>query len=338
MLKHLFVADPKQSPMRLDKFLVDRMFKVTRTKIQNAIKAGLVFVNADDSMSANYKIRPNDKIEVHIPKPYDESIGVQPEAIPLDVRYEDEHLLVVYKPAGLVVHPGIKNYHGTLVNALVYYFNDLPIMAGNPENRPGLVHRIDKNTSGLLVVAKSEEACFGLAKQFQAHTIHRRYQAIVWGEPAEDEGTIERWVGRDQRFRTKMAVLPDEKHAKWSITHYKVIERLYYVSLVECRLETGRTHQIRVHMKHIGHPLFNDYKYGGDRIVKGTIFGKYKQFVENCFKVIPYHALHAKELGFIHPATNEEMLFTTELPEAMELCLERWRNYVHDRKSKLALD
>ena len=336
--KHLFVADPKQSPLRLDKFLTDRIFKVTRSKIQGAIRAGLVYVNGDDSIKANYKVRPGDQIEVHIPKPYDEGVRVEPEKIPLDIRYEDDHLLVVYKPAGMVVHPGIGNYRGTLVNALVWYFKDLPIMPGNPENRPGLVHRIDKNTSGLLVVAKSDEASFGLSKQFQQHTIHRRYQAIIWGEPEEDEGTIKCRVGRHQRYRTKMTVLTDERYGKWSVTHYKVLERLYYVSLVECRLETGRTHQIRVHFSHLGHPLFNDFKYGGNKIVKGTIFSKYKQFVENCFRVMPRHALHAKELGFVHPVTKKEMLFTTDLPDSMKDCLERWRNYVQDRKSKLALE
>lgn len=336
--KHLFIADPKQGPVRLDKFLTDRIFKVARNRIQGAIKAGLVYVNGDDNVRANYKVRPNDEIEILIPKPYDEGVGVEPDEIPLDIRYEDDHILVVYKPAGMVVHPGIGNYRKTLVNALVFYFKDLPIMAGNPENRPGLVHRIDKNTSGLLVVAKTEEASLGLSKQFAAHTIHRRYQAIVWGEPEEEEGTIETWTGRHPRFRTKMTVLPDEKKGKWSITHYKVLEKLYYVSLIECRLETGRTHQIRVHMKYKGHPLFNDTKYGGDRVVKGTIFSKYKAFVDNCFKIMPRHALHAKELGFVHPITNEEMLFTTELPAEMQECLDKWRNYVHDRKSKLALD
>ena len=336
--KHMFIADPKQGPIRLDKFLTDRLFKVTRSRIQQAIKAGLVFVNGDDSIKANYKIRPHDEIAIHIFKPYDEGLKVTPEEIPLDIRYEDDHLLVVYKPAGMVVHPGIKNYNGTLVNALVYYFKDLPIMPGNPENRPGLVHRIDKNTSGLLVVAKSDEASYGLAKQFYNHSIHRRYQAIIWGEMEEEEGTIQCWMGRHPRFRTKMTVLPDEKHAKWSVTHYKVLERLYYVSLVECRLETGRTHQIRVHFASKGHPLFNDYKYGGDRIVKGTVFSKYKQFVENCFEAMPRHALHAKELGFIHPITKEKMLFSTELPEEMQDCLARWRTYVTDRKAKLTLD
>ncbi len=335
---HFFVADPKQSTMRLDKFLTDRVFKVTRSRIQNAIKAGLVFVNGDDLVKSNYKVRPGDRIEFLIPKPYDEAITVQPDEIPLDIRYEDDYLLVVYKPAGMVVHPGIGNYRRTLVNALVYYFQDLPVMAGNPENRPGLVHRIDKNTSGLLVVAKSDDAIFKLAKQFQEHTIHRRYQAIVWGEPEEDEGTIENWIGRHPRFRTKMAVMEDEKHAKWSVTHYKVLERLYYVSLIECNLETGRTHQIRVHFSNMGHPLFNDTKYGGDRIMKGTVFSKYKQFVENCFKIMPRHALHAKELGFVHPITGEQMMFTTELPTSMEDCLARWRTYVTDRKSKLTLE
>ncbi len=335
---HLFIADPKQGPVRLDKFLTDKVFKVTRNRVQNAIKAGLVFVNGDDLVKSNYKVRPGDRIEFMIPKPYDEAVTVQPDEIPIDIRYEDEHLLVVYKPAGMVVHPGIGNYRRTLVNALVFYFNDLPVMAGNPENRPGLVHRIDKNTSGLLVVAKTDEAVFKLAKQFQNHTIHRRYQAIVWGEPAEDEATIQNWIGRHPRFRTKMTVLDEDENGKWSVTHYKVLERLYYVSLIECNLETGRTHQIRVHMSNAGHPLFNDSKYGGDRIVKGTVFSKYKQFVENCFQGMPHQALHAKELGFIHPATGEQMMFKTELPQEMEDCLQRWRTYVSDRKSKLTLD
>ena len=337
--KHLFVADPKQGAMRLDKFLTDRIYKITRSRVQTAIKAGLVFVNGSDWVKANYKVRPGDRIEFMMPKAYDESVGIVPDDIPLDIHYEDEHLMVVYKPAGMVVHPGIGNYRRTLVNALAFYFQDkkLPVMPGNPENRPGLVHRIDKNTSGLILVGKTEQAIFGLAKQFQDHSIHRRYQAIVWGEPEEDEGTIKNWVGRHPRFRTKMTVLDSEKHAKWAVTHFKVLERLYYVSLIECRLETGRTHQIRVHMSNAGHPLFNDYKYGGDRVVKGTIFSKYKQFVENCFKIMPRHALHAKELGFVHPATGKDMLFETELPKQMTDCLAKWRTYVADRKAKLTL-
>lgn len=335
---HLFIADPKQGPVRLDKFLTDRVFKITRSRVQNAIKAGMVTVNEEEE-KANYKIRPGDRVEFRMPRPLDEAVTLQPDDIPLDIRYEDDHIMVVHKPAGMVVHPGVGNYRRTLVNALVHYFNgkDLPVMEGNPENRPGLVHRIDKNTSGLLVLGKSEEAIYKLAKQFFDHTVHRRYQAIIWGEPEEDEGTIENYVGRHPRFRTKMTVLEDEKNGKWACTHWKVLERLYYVSLIELRLETGRTHQIRIHMMHQGWPLFNDEKYGGDRIRKGTIFSKYKQFVENTFKVMPRHALHAKELGFVHPITGEEMLFTSELPDSMQQCLERWRNYVADRRAKLTL-
>lgn len=338
--KHLFIADPKQGAIRLDKFVTDRVFKITRSRVQNAIKAGLVSVNGDDTVKSNYKIRPGDRIELTIPRPIDESNTVQPDHIPLDIRYEDEHLLVLHKPAGLVVHPGVGNHRNTLVNALVYYFQsgDLPVMPGNPDNRPGLVHRIDKNTSGLMVIAKTEEAIFKLAKQFQQHTIHRRYQAIIWGEPEEDEGTVQNFIGRHPRFRKKMTVYDGDTEGKWSVTHYKVLERLYYVSLVECQLETGRTHQIRVHMSHLGHPLFNDEKYGGAHIVKGTIFSKYKQFVENCFEIMPRHALHAKELGFIHPSTGKEMLFTSDLPLSMVQCLERWRIYVNDRKAKLTLE
>ena len=337
--KHLFVADPKQGAIRLDKFLTDRIFKITRSRVQNAIKAGLVSVNGDDSIKSNYKIRPGDRIEFYFPRPYDEACSVLPDKIPLDIRYEDDHLLVLHKPAGMVVHPGVGNYRLTLVNALVHYFQekDLPIMPGNPDNRPGLVHRIDKNTSGLMVIAKTEDAIFKLAKQFQAHTIHRRYQAIIWGEPEENEGTVKNFIGRHPRYRTKMSVTDEEGRGKWSVTHFRVIEKLYYVSLVECSLETGRTHQIRVHMSHLGHPLFNDEKYGGSEIVKGTVFSKYRQFVENCFQVMPRHALHAKEIGFVHPATDEKMVFTSELPDTMLQCLERWRTYVADRKAKLSL-
>lgn len=336
---HVYVADPKQGAMRIDKFLTDRVFKITRSRVQNAIKAGMVTVNGAE-IKSNYVIRPGDRIEFRMPRPLEDVVTVQPDDIPLDIRYEDDHIMVVYKPAGMVVHPGIGNYRGTLVNALVAYHNgkNLPVMAGNPENRPGLVHRIDKNTTGLLVIGKTEDAIYKLAKQFFDHTVHRRYHAIIWGEFEEDEGTIESYLARHPRFRTRMAVTDDEAQGKWACTHWKVLERLYYVSLLELHLETGRTHQIRVHMASKGHPLFNDEKYGGAHVVKGTVFSKYKQFVENCFQAMPRHALHAKELGFTHPATGERMLFTSDLPAGMEDCLNRWRNYVADRRAKLTLE
>lgn len=335
---HLFVADPGQGVMRIDKFLTEKVHKVTRSRVQNAIKAGFVTVN-EEEVKPNYKVRPNDRIIFRMPRPIDEAVTLEAQDIPLDIVYEDEHLLVVHKPAGMVVHPGVGNWQGTLVNALMHHYQgqSLPVMEGNPENRPGLVHRIDKDTSGLLVIGKTEDAIYKLARQFFDHTVHRRYVAIVWGEPEEEEGTIESFIGRHPKFRTKMTVADDERDGKWSVTHWKMLEPLYYVSLVEMRLETGRTHQIRVHMMHKGHPLFNDEKYGGDRIRKGTVFSKYQQFVDNLFKILPRQALHAKELGFVHPATGEEMMFVSELPEEFEKCLERWRTYVSDRKSKLNL-
>ncbi len=335
--QHLLIADPNQGLLRLDKFITDRLYRVTRSKVQNAIKAGLVTVNGAEE-KANYKVKPGDRVEILLPKPFDEACRVIPENIPLDIVYEDDHLIVINKPPGMVVHPGVGNYRRTLVNALTYYFKDLPVMEGNPENRPGLVHRIDKDTSGLLVVAKTEFAMFQLGKQFHDHTIHRRYQAIIWGELEQDSGTVINHLARHPRFRKRMAVMENPEQGKWSCTHWRVLERLYYVSHIELKLETGRTHQIRVHMSHLGHPLFNDKKYGGGEIVKGTVFSKYKQFVENCFRVLPRHALHAKELGFIHPATGKEMFFDSQLPQDMTQCLERWRNYVNDRRSKLALE
>ncbi|GAB4242790.1 MAG: RluA family pseudouridine synthase [Saprospiraceae bacterium] len=335
--QHLLIADPNQGPMRLDKFITDRIYKITRSKVQNAIKAGLVTVNGVEE-KANYKVRPADKVEILMPKPYDEACRVVPENIPLDIVYEDEHLIVINKPPGMVVHPGVGNYRGTLVNALSYYFKDLPVMEGNPNNRPGLVHRIDKDTSGLLVVAKTEFAMFQLSKQFYDHSIHRRYEAIIWGEPEDDTGTVTNYLARHPRYRQRMAVIEEGHYGKWACTHWRMVERLYYVSHVELKLETGRTHQIRVHMSHLGHPLFNDEKYGGSKIVKGTVFSKYKQFVNNCFDVLPRQALHAKELGFIHPATGKEVFFKSDLPEDMQNCLDRWRNYVSDRRSKLNLE
>ncbi len=329
-------VDPKQSLIRIDKFLMDRLERTSRNRIQNAIRSGSIQVNKED-IKPNYKVRPGDEISVLIPKPPGEGTGVIPQNIPLDIRYEDDDLLVVHKPAGMVVHPGIGHYRGTLVNALTYHFGakNMPVMDGNYQDRLGLVHRIDKNTSGLLVVAKSEYAMSHLAKQFYYHTIERTYHALVWGEPEEQEGTIEANVGRHPRFRQKHTTFPDGESGKWAVTHYKVLEPMYYVSLIRCQLETGRTHQIRVHMESLGHPLFNDERYGGDRIVKGTVFSKYKSFVENTFTVMPRHALHAFSLGFVHPKTGKEMYFEAGLPEDFQEALERWRRYVSGRKSAI---
>lgn len=323
------VVDKRQEPLRIDKFLLSRIENATRNKIQQAAKIGLLTVN-DQPVKSNYKVKPGDLIILYSYK--DTEVGeVVPENIPLNILYEDDDLLVVNKSAGMVVHPGCGNYTGTLVNALAYHLSDNPSTdAIHPViPRFGLVHRIDKNTSGLLVIAKSEEAMTQLAKQFYDHTVNRRYVALVWGDFEEDEGTICAHVGRHQRFRKIMDAYPDGEHGKAAITHYKVLERFNYVTLIECRLETGRTHQIRVHMQHIGHPLFNDDTYGGDKIVKGTIFSKYKQFVENCFAVIPRHALHARSLGFIHPTTHQEVCFESELPADMKAVIEKWRRYVN---------
>lgn len=331
------VVDPGQSPMRLDKFLVNKLENVTRSKIQKAVYVGAVLVNGRE-VKPNYKIQPRDIIQVYIPKPHHYD-GIIPENIPLDIRYEDEHLMIVHKPEGLVVHPGVGNYSGTLVNALAYYFeqkNDpaaKPIKKGNTFDRPWITHRIDKDTTGLMVVSKTDQAMRGLSKQFFDHTIYRRYYALIWGEPEKEEGTIRGHIGRDPNNRMEMKVFPEGDQGKWAVTHYKVVERMYYVSLVECRLETGRTHQIRVHMKHIGHPLFNDKRYGGNTIRKGTVYAKYKKFVENCFALLPRQALHAKSLGFIHPVTGEEVRFDSELPDDFQLCLERWRAYVSSRRA-----
>lgn len=327
-------VDPKQKPLRIDKFLMDRLQRVSRNRIQNAIKAGAIQVD-DKEIKPNFKVKPGHVVSVVVPKPPGENIGVVPQPIPLDIRYEDEDLLIVHKPAGMVVHPGIGHYRGTLVNALAYHFgkDDLPVLEGNYQDRLGLVHRIDKNTSGLLVVAKNEYAMNHLAKQFYYHTIERTYLALVWGDPELDEGTVNAHVGRHPRFRRRFTTFPEGDQGKWAVTHYKVLERLYYVTLIQCNLETGRTHQIRVHMKHLGHPLFNDEKYGGDRIVKGTVYSKYKMFVENTFTLIPRHALHAKSLGLVHPRTGEYMHFDSDLPEDFQLALDTWRRYLQGRKA-----
>lgn len=328
------IVDRGQSPLRIDKFLIDRLENASRNRIQNAIRCGSITVDGQE-IKPNFKVKPGNTISMVLPRPHGEGMEVIPQKITLDIRYEDEDLLVLYKPPGMVVHPGVGHFKNTLVNALAYYFREgLPILEGNYQDRLGLVHRIDKNTSGLLVVAKTDLAMTHLAKQFYHHTIDRTYYALVWGEPEQNRGTINVNVGRDPRYRKMFTVFPDADMGKWAVTHYEVLERLYYVSLVKCNLETGRTHQIRVHMKHIGHPLFNDDKYGGDSIVKGTVFSKYKMFVDRCFTFMPRHALHAKSLGFVHPRTGENMYFETELPADFLLVLDAWRSYVAERRDK----
>ncbi|MGJ8549845.1 RluA family pseudouridine synthase [Winogradskyella wichelsiae] len=321
---HAFKVVAGQQPLRIDKYLMNFIENATRNKIQAAAKDGSIFVN-NVPVKSNYKVKPNDFITVKFEHPPYENLLVA-EDIDIDVVYEDDDLLVVNKPAGMVVHPGHGNYSGTLINALIFHFENLP---NNSSERPGLVHRIDKDTSGLLVVAKTEQAMAHLSSQFAKKTSEREYVAIVWGNMEEDEGTIEGNIGRHPKNRLQNVVFvdDDEEQGKHAVTHYKVIERLGYVTLVSCKLETGRTHQIRVHMKHIGHTLFNDERYGGERILKGTTFTKYKQFVDNCFKILPRQALHAKTLGFVHPTTNEFMRFESEVPEDMTLCIEKWRHY-----------
>jgi len=328
---HRFVADPGQGLMRVDKFLSNRILGTSRNRIQMAAEAGSILVNGK-AVKSNYRIKPNDEVTVVMDYPRRET-KITPEDIPIDIIYEDEELLIVNKPPGLVVHPGHGNYSGTLVNALAFKFQGLPLYGGD-DPRPGLVHRIDKNTSGLLLVAKTEHAKLNLAMQFFRKTTQRQYVALVWGNLAAESGTIEGNIGRSTRDRQVFTVYPNGDHGKPAVTHYRVLERLGYVNLVECVLETGRTHQIRVHMKEIGHPLFNDEVYGGDKILKGTTFTKYKQFVENCFALLPRQALHAKTLGFIHPTTQKEMIFDSELPADMQACIEKWRNYLTNREEQ----
>lgn len=317
-----FVASKGQEPLRVDKFLMNFIENATRNKIQKAAKDGHIWVN-DTVVKQNYKVKAGDEVRVLFEHPPYEFL-LTPENIPLDIVYEDDALLVVNKPAGMVVHPGHGNYSGTLINALTFHFENLP---NNSSNRPGLVHRIDKDTSGLLVVAKTELAMTYLAKQFFEKTSEREYVALVWGNVENDSGKVEGNLGRHPKNRLQMTVFPEGDEGKEAVTHYNVMERLGYVTLVSCKLETGRTHQIRVHMKYIGHTLFNDERYGGDRILKGTTFTKYKQFVDNAFKILPRQALHAKTLGFEHPTTKEFMRFNSELPEDMVNCIEKWRNY-----------
>ena len=320
-----FVADKGQAPLRVDKYLMNKVENATRNRIQKSAKDGNIFVN-DIIVKSNYKVKANDVVTVLFEHPPYEML-LTPEDLPIDIVYEDDALLVVNKAAGMVVHPGHGNYSGTLINALAFHFDNLP---NNSSDRPGLVHRIDKDTTGLLVVAKTEEAMAHLSKQFFNKTTEREYVAIAWGAMKEEHGTIEGHIGRHPKNRLQNTVYlhqDDLEKGKPAVTHYKVLEHLGYVTLVSCKLETGRTHQIRVHMKHIGHTLFNDERYGGSAILKGTTFSKYKQFVDNCFKLLPRQALHAKTLGFIHPTTNEFMRFEAPIPEDMEACLYKWRNY-----------
>ena len=321
-------VDQGQSPLRIDKFLSEKMLNASRTKIQMAASADCILVN-EKPVKSNYKVRGGDKISLVLPEPPREH-EIIPENIPLNIVYEDDYLIVIDKEAGMVVHPGYGNYTGTLVNALAYHIKDSELF--HKENtRPGLVHRIDKNTSGLLVVAKTELALSHLAKQFYDHSTERKYLALVWGTFDQKEGTITGYLDRDIRNRMKMHVYQNEDEGKWSVTHYKVLEEIGYVSLVECQLETGRTHQIRVHFEYLNHPLFNDERYGGNAVIKGTTFSKYKQFVENVFKIIPRHALHAKTLGFTHPITKERMRFDSAVPQDMQMAIEKWKHYISFR-------
>ena len=318
-----FLADKGQSPLRVDKYLQNFIEFSTRSKIQQAVEAGNVKVNGI-VVKSNYKVKGNDVVTVVYDFPQKKN-ELLPEDIPLNIVYEDDAFLIVNKDAGMVVHPGFANYDGTLVNALAYHFQNLPNMGD--EDRPGLVHRIDKNTSGLLVIAKTEKSMTILAKKFEDRDLNRKYIALVWGDVKEEEGTITGNIGRSLKNRKIMNVFPNGEHGKHAVSHYKVLERLGYTTLIECKLETGRTHQIRAHFKHIGHTLFNDNEYGGDKVLKGTTFTKYKQFVHNCFKICNRQALHAKSLGFTHPTTNKDVFFDSELAEDMQQLIEKWRKY-----------
>lgn len=323
-----FSADPGQAALRIDKFLINKLEGTSRSRIQAAAHAGNVLVNTNP-VKPNYRVKPGDTISIVLPHP-PRKIELIPEEIPLEIVFEDADLILVNKMPGMVVHPGYGNYTGTLVNALMYHLKDNPLFSSG-EERPGLVHRIDKNTSGLLVVAKNELALNRLASQFFHRTTKRTYNALVWGDMKEEEGRIEGHIGRNPKDRKQMHVFPEGEQGKVAITHYRVLERLGYVNLVECKLETGRTHQIRVHFQYLSHPLFNDPEYGGDRILRGTTFTKYKQFVQNCFELIPGQALHAKTLGFKHPSTGEEMLFEAPFPQGFQQVVQKWRTYIQGR-------
>jgi 23S rRNA pseudouridine1911/1915/1917 synthase len=327
---HRFVVDKGQSMMRIDKYLVNIMPDISRNRIQDAAEAKAILVN-DIPVKSNYRVKPLDVITIHLAYPPNE-FEIAPQDIPLDIVYEDDDLIVINKAPGLVVHPGFGNFEGTVLNALAWHMKAYPKFDINNPNI-GLVHRIDKDTSGLLLIAKNEDAKTKLSKQFFDKTTHRRYVALVWGRVEKDEGTIIGNIGRDPKDRMQMTVFPpDSEQGKYAVTHYKILERLGYVSLIECRLETGRTHQIRAHMKHIGHTLFNDARYGGNEVLRGTTFAKYKAFVHNCFDLCPRQALHAKELGFVHPSTGEQLFFDSELPQDMQLLIEKWRGYVSNRE------
>ena len=322
------MADKGQTLVRVDKFLCDRIEGTSRNRVQKAADAGYIKVN-DVVVKSNYKVKPLDVITIYMDTP-PRDIQIHPEDIPLNIVYEDEHLMVVNKPAGLVVHPGHGNYTGTLLNAIAWHLKDNEDYDPNDPS-VGLVHRIDKDTSGLLLIAKTPSAKTHLALQFFNKTTKREYRALVWGNFEEDEGTVVGNIARNPKDRMQMTVFEDPTIGKHAVTHYQVLERLEYVTLVACKLETGRTHQIRVHMKHIGHVLFNDARYGGNEILRGTRFAKYKHFIDNCFSICPRQALHAMSLGFVHPVTNEEMFFTSELPEDMQQLIDKWRNYISNR-------
>lgn len=326
---HRFEVDKGQKLLRIDKFLVNRIENASRNKIRQAADASCILVN-ETPVKSNYKVKPGDTISVVMAQPPRE-IELIPQDIPINIVFEDDHFVIVNKDPGMVVHPAYGNYTGTLVNALAWHFRGLPLF-NTGDARPGLVHRIDKNTSGILVIAKTEEAKNKLSKQFFDRTTDRKYIALVWGSFAEKEGTITGHIGRSLKDRKMMSVFPDGEYGKHAVTHYKVLEELGYVSVVECKLETGRTHQLRAHFKYIGHPLFNDDTYGGDQILKGTTFTKYKQFVQNCFKMLPRQALHAKSLALDHPLTGERMFFDSEIPEDMANTFDKWRNYIVNRE------
>lgn len=328
---HRFKADQGQSSLRIDKFITTRMENTSRTRVQNAANAGNILVN-NIPVKPNYKVKPGDVIQIVLPTPPRE-IELIAENIPINIVYEDDDVIVVNKDPGMVVHPAYGNYTGTLINSLMWHFKDLPLF-NSGEQRPGLVHRLDKNTSGILVIAKNEYAHNRLAKQFFDRTTDRKYVALVWGTPDPPEGTITGNVGRSPKDRKVMFVFPEGDQGKHAVTHYKVIENLGYISMVECKLETGRTHQIRVHLSYIKHPLFNDDEYGGDRILKGTTFTKYQQFVRNCFAILPRQALHAKSLAFDHPVTKKRMSFESDIPDDMQQVIEKWRTYTSGRENE----
>lgn len=320
---HRIVVDKGQSLLRIDKFLMNRLLNVSRNRIQNAADAGNILVNGN-AVKNSYKIKPADVISIVLPHPPRDT-EIYPEDIPLNIVHEDDQVVIVNKPAGMVVHPGYNNYTGTLVHALAFHFQHLPNLKGNVA-RPGLVHRIDKDTSGLLVISKDELSMTFLAKQFFDHSITRKYRALVWGD-IENDGTVTGYIGRSLKDRKVMDIFDDEEKGKWSVTHYKVLQRFHFVTLIECQLETGRTHQIRAHMQHIGHPLFSDESYGGNRILKGSATGQYKSFVENCFAICPRQALHAQSIGFIHPHTKEFVNYEADYPDDMKMLIEKWEAY-----------